>query len=214
MEITQSRFLHPPGRLSWQRPCPFLPRCPWLRAIEGPHQAPGTESCGRRDGDAPSLLPCRGVLPCAVRWTACPDPEPPSQGAGPGGRPAPALSLHKVRGMDPLAAPSSEVAATLVHLVLATTQGEGPAVLCAKSLQSCATLCDPVACSPPGSSVHGILQAGILERAATPSPAPFVTGHLSAHRGCGAGGGALTRAVQWASCAHGTECQAGPPVRG
>ena len=29
--------------------------------------------------------------------------------------------------------------------------------------QSCPTLCDPVDCSPPGSSVHGILQAKILE---------------------------------------------------
>ena len=29
----------------------------------------------------------------------------------------------------------------------------------AKSLQSCSTLCDPMDCSPPGSSVHGILQA-------------------------------------------------------
>ena len=28
---------------------------------------------------------------------------------------------------------------------------------------SCLTLCDPVDCSPPGSSVHGILQARILE---------------------------------------------------
>ena len=26
----------------------------------------------------------------------------------------------------------------------------------AKSLQSCLTLCDPVDCGPPGSSVHGI----------------------------------------------------------
>src|SRR5574340_167266 len=33
----------------------------------------------------------------------------------------------------------------------------------AKSLQSCLTLCDPVDSSPPGSSVHGILQARILE---------------------------------------------------
>ena len=32
-----------------------------------------------------------------------------------------------------------------------------------KSLQSCLTLCDPMDCSPPGSSVHGILQEGILE---------------------------------------------------
>ena len=30
-------------------------------------------------------------------------------------------------------------------------------------VQSCLTLCEPVDCSPPGSSVHGILQARILE---------------------------------------------------
>ena len=29
--------------------------------------------------------------------------------------------------------------------------------------QSCPTLCDPMDCSPPSSSVHGILQARILE---------------------------------------------------
>ena len=27
----------------------------------------------------------------------------------------------------------------------------------------CLTLCDPLDCSPPGSSVHGILQARVLE---------------------------------------------------
>ena len=32
-----------------------------------------------------------------------------------------------------------------------------------KVLQLCMTLWDPVDCSPPGSSVHGILQARILE---------------------------------------------------
>ena len=36
-------------------------------------------------------------------------------------------------------------------------------VLCATSLQSCPRLCDPMDYSPPGSSVHGILQARILE---------------------------------------------------
>ena len=35
--------------------------------------------------------------------------------------------------------------------------------MCAKLLQSCLILCDPMDCSPPGSSVHGILQARILE---------------------------------------------------
>ena len=39
----------------------------------------------------------------------------------------------------------------------------------AKSLQSCLTLCDPMDCSPPGSSVPGILQARILEWGAMPS---------------------------------------------
>ena len=33
----------------------------------------------------------------------------------------------------------------------------------AKSLQSCPTLCDPMDCSSPGPSVHGIFQARILE---------------------------------------------------
>ena len=33
----------------------------------------------------------------------------------------------------------------------------------AKLLQSCLTLFDPMDCSHPGSSVHGILQTGVLE---------------------------------------------------
>ena len=33
----------------------------------------------------------------------------------------------------------------------------------------CLTLCDPMDCSPPGSSVHGILQARVLEWVAMPS---------------------------------------------
>ena len=32
--------------------------------------------------------------------------------------------------------------------------------------QSCPTLCNPIDCSPPGSSVHGILQASTLEQVA------------------------------------------------
>ena len=35
--------------------------------------------------------------------------------------------------------------------------------------QSCPILCDPMDCSPPGSSVHGILQAKIVEWVAIPS---------------------------------------------
>ena len=36
-------------------------------------------------------------------------------------------------------------------------------VLHTQSLQSCLTLCDPMDCSSPGSSVHGILQTRILK---------------------------------------------------
>ena len=35
-------------------------------------------------------------------------------------------------------------------------------------VQSCLTLCDTMECSPPGSSVHGILQARILQWVAIP----------------------------------------------
>ena len=40
---------------------------------------------------------------------------------------------------------------------------------CAQSLQSYPILCDPMGCSPPGSPVHGVLQARRLERVARPS---------------------------------------------
>ena len=36
----------------------------------------------------------------------------------------------------------------------------------AKSLQSCPTLRDPMDCSLPGSSIHGVFQARVLERGA------------------------------------------------
>ena len=41
--------------------------------------------------------------------------------------------------------------------------------VCVKSFLLCPTLCDPMECSLPGSSVHGILQARILEWVAMPS---------------------------------------------
>ena len=41
--------------------------------------------------------------------------------------------------------------------------------MCAALLPSCLTLCDPMDRSPPSSSVHGILQARILEWVAMPS---------------------------------------------
>ena len=45
-------------------------------------------------------------------------------------------------------------------------------LLCVRVLvaQSCLTLCDPMDYNPPGSSVHGISQATILEWVLFPSP--------------------------------------------
>ena len=42
--------------------------------------------------------------------------------------------------------------------------------MCVLVAQLCPTLCDPVDCSLPGSSVHGIFQARTLEWVAFPSP--------------------------------------------
>ena len=55
--------------------------------------------------------------------------------------------------------PHSSVIAKSVHVCVCVR-----ARVCvrAKLLQSCLTLCDPMDCSPPVSSVHGILQARIL----------------------------------------------------
>ena len=56
----------------------------------------------------------------------------------------------------------------LTHSYLLWTKQQN-FMLCAQSLQSCPTLCDPMNCSLPGSSVHSILQARLLEWVAMPS---------------------------------------------
>ena len=45
--------------------------------------------------------------------------------------------------------------------------------------QSCPTLCDPMDCSPPGSSVHGIFQARVLEWGAIAFSEETPEGHLN-----------------------------------
>ena len=44
--------------------------------------------------------------------------------------------------------------------------------------QSCPTLCDPMDCSPPGSSVHGIFQARVLEWGAITFSEPLILGRF------------------------------------
>ena len=56
---------------------------------------------------------------------------------------------------------------------------------CAQLLQLCPTLCSPMDYSPPGSSVHGILQARILEWIAMPcSRGIFLTWGSNPNRLC------------------------------
>ena len=55
-----------------------------------------------------------------------------------------------------------------ILLIVAHISGGAVSSLCVLALQSCLTLCDPTVCSQPGSSVHGILQARILEWVSIP----------------------------------------------
>ena len=66
----------------------------------------------------------------------------------------------------------------------------------AVSLQLCSNLCNPKNCRLPGSPVHGTLQAGILEWAATPSPGDLPDPGIEPRSLCVSrtGGGFLTRA--------------------
>ena len=80
------------------------------------------------------------------------------------------LTLH-----DPMncSSPGSSIHGTLQARVLEwvaiafsrqTYPAAASAAAAAKSIQSCPTLCDPIDGSPPGSSIHGIFQARVLEK--------------------------------------------------
>ena len=64
---------------------------------------------------------------------------------------------HPINNNSPCSAPleTTTLLSVSMHLIILCTP--------AKSLQLCLTLCNPMDCSLPGSSVRGILQAGILE---------------------------------------------------
>ena len=54
--------------------------------------------------------------------------------------------------------------------------GSPAPTLCVLVTQLCLTLCDSMDCSSPGSSIHGILQAKILEWVACSSPGDLLQG--------------------------------------
>ena len=74
-------------------------------------------------------------------------------------RPSPALNFPQHQGLFQWVSSSHQVAKVL-ELQL---QHQSFQWIKREVAQSCLTLCDPMDCSLPGSSIHGILQAGILE---------------------------------------------------
>ena len=80
--------------------------------------------------------------------------------------------------------PAKQEAQADMDLIYTCSSVDGHVCVCAQSLQSCLTLCDPVDCSPPGSSVHGILQARILEWGAMPSFRNFPDSGIESMSAC------------------------------
>ena len=69
-------------------------------------------------------------------------------------------------GIVPLALPVPAQPPLFQLLLMATGPGLGYGWLLPATSLSCLILCNPMGCSPPGSSVHGIPQARVLEWAA------------------------------------------------
>ena len=91
------------------------------------------------------------------------------------------------------------------------------AVLCLVA-QSRLTLCDPMDCSPPGSSVHGIFQARIQEQVAISFSRRSSRPRNQTHISCIAGGFLTTGSPGFSLGASGKEsaCQCNPwkPIEG
>ena len=76
-----------------------------------------------------------------------------------------ALTGKEIQGRGDRCTP---MAASLCCTAETTTTSQSSYLCIALVTQLCPTLCDPIDCSPPGSSVHAILQARILTWVAIP----------------------------------------------
>ena len=112
-----------------------------------------THSCSLQD-----LVPCPGIEPTLLIL------EGRVLTTGPSGKSSPNfLNIEKLQRKTQ----STIILSTSMH---------------AKLLQSCQILCDPMDCSPPGSSVHGIPQPRILQWVAM-SSLPSTRDHPDQHFG-------------------------------
>ena len=76
-------------------------------------------------------------------------------------------------------------------------EGAAPCMPVCSVAQSCQTLGDPMDCSPPGSSVHGIFQARILKWVAIYSSRDLPHPGVKPHESPVLAGGLLTTATTW-----------------
>ena len=97
----------------------------------------------------------RGHAFCSHSLTSCASTLPPAKGAGSYFQPLHTYPACTPPGHFPPSPGHSELSNIHFHSALT--------ILYSEIAQSCMTLCDPMVCSLPGSSLHRILQARVLE---------------------------------------------------
>ena len=128
---------------------------PWTVA----HPAPPSMGFSRQEYWSGLPFPSPGDLPDPGIEPTFPASEGRCLTPGPRGKCSPVIGFRTF-SLPPLSPTSTPLSHQLCLPV--------PSLHCccchqSEVAQSCPTLCDPVDCSPPGSSAHGILQARILE---------------------------------------------------
>ena len=115
------------------------------RAVKNLPEMKETTACQcRRHGFSPWV----GTIPWSRKWQPTP---------------APVFLPGKFQGQRNLANPSAWGHRDSDTIEQLSTQKAKAQLLVSEVAQSCLTLCDPGDCTPPGSSIHGILQARTLE---------------------------------------------------
>ena len=123
------------------------------------------EDVGRREGGRGrgerETMEGKKETGCEDRDGTLPYRSPPSGGGGAAvcRRLPPSISLYNV--LSHQSRPKTEDDRKLLHTLKTSVHAEW--------LQSCLTLCNSLDCSPSGSSIHGILQARIVEGTVMPS---------------------------------------------
>ena len=97
----------------------------------------------------------RGHAFCSHSLASCASTLPPAKGAGSYFQPLHTYPACTPPGHFPPSPGHSELSNIHFHLALT--------ILYSEIAQSCMTLCNPMVCSLPGSSLHRILQARVLE---------------------------------------------------